>query len=159
LVSLEYALTAKMAPKSAALPAVANRGNWIVQCPDCNGAQLTASEDPRFMCVDCGNASVGVRWRPVVWPADHEEISDLLDQRPRELANTEPGETVAEIKQQNGVLDGATLIGGQSEAPAKASDWEGHTHDWQPVDRAGMQTCSECSLVLLAYVIKTSEAT
>lgn len=98
---VEEVLAAKTGPHSTAVHALANHGRWIAECPDCHGAQLTAPDDPRFMCVECGNASVGGLWRPVVWPKDHAAISDMLDARPKHLANTTHGQTVADIRKEN----------------------------------------------------------
>lgn len=109
---LEDALAAPVGPKSTAIFATANHGRWIAECPDCRGAQLTAPEDPRFMCVECGNASVGGRWRPVIWPKDHAAIGALLDERPRHLANALPGETLSQIRKENKLLAEATILGG-----------------------------------------------
>lgn len=112
--SVEEALAAPMGPKSTAIPAVANHGRWIAECPDCRGAQLTAPEDLRFMCVECGNASIGGKWRPVVWPKGHKAIGELLDERPKHLANTTPGQTLAEIREENRLLAEATILGGDA---------------------------------------------
>ena len=143
-VPLEDALTAGVAPRSAAVYAVANHGRWIVQCPDCFGAQLAAPEDRRFMCTDCGNQAIGVLWRPVIWPAAPEEISALLDSRPTDLANWSPAETVDDLRRENELLvAGAVLL---DPAPHDAEyEWAGHTHSWGPVDDAsGVATCQEC---------------
>lgn len=112
---LEDALKAGMAPRSTAVEAVVNHGRWIVPCPDCPGAQLTAPEDRRFMCVNCGNASIGGKWRPVRWPKRHEDIEALLAVRIEKLANWSPGETVADLRAENELLaSGAALVGGDA---------------------------------------------
>jgi hypothetical protein len=80
-----------------------NHGRWIVECP-CKGAQLASRTDLRFMCVDCGNAYQGGAWRPITWPADVDQIADLLDQRPTVLANFDPGQTVEDIQAENDTL-------------------------------------------------------
>lgn len=113
-VPLEDALVAPVGPKGTAIFATANHGRWIAECPDCAGAQLTAPEDPRFMCVECGNVAIGGVWRPVVWPKDHAEIGALLDVRPRHLANANPGETLAQIRAENKLLSEATMLGGDA---------------------------------------------
>lgn len=46
-----------------------DHGRWIVQCPECSSAQLAASTDPRFYCIECGNSGTGA-WLPVIWPDD-----------------------------------------------------------------------------------------
>lgn len=106
-VPLDAALGSPVGPRSTAVFAVANHGRWIAECPTCGGAQLTAAEDPRFMCVECGNTAAGGHWRPVIWPKDHEAMGRLLDQRPRHLANTLPGEDIAHIRNENTLLEGA----------------------------------------------------
>lgn len=111
---LDAAYAAPTGPASTAVFAVANHGRWVVECPDCHGAQLTAHEDPRFMCVECGNAAIGGKWRPVVWPKYPRDISALLDERPRHLANTEPGQTLKQVRKENQVLAEAVLLGGDA---------------------------------------------
>lgn len=111
--SHEDAMKAATAPKSAALEVVVNHGRWIVECPDCHDAQLASRHDPRFMCVACGNASVGGKWRRVTWPAKANQIEELLEVRVAALQNWAPGETVADLKAENELLaSGAVLIGG-----------------------------------------------
>jgi hypothetical protein len=78
----------------ATVPAYVNHGRWVVNCPDCRNAQLACKTDRRFMCNECGNIAVGHKWRPVVWPADAERIANLLENRPREVQNWNPGEDV-----------------------------------------------------------------
>lgn len=111
---VEDALTAAIGPKSTATYAVGNHGRWIAECPDCHGAQLTSPDDRRFMCVECGNAAIGGKWRPVIWPKDHAAIGALLDERPRHLANFAPDETLKDIRRENKLLREAVLIGGDA---------------------------------------------
>lgn len=74
--------------------AYVNHGRWVVSCPDCHNAQLACATDHRFLCNECGNTSIGNLWRPVEWPADPQRIANLLENRPREYQNWNPGEDV-----------------------------------------------------------------
>lgn len=126
----------------------ANHGRWVVQCPDCAGAQLTHPADPRFLCNDCGNVGNARHFRPVAWPKDHEKIADLLDARADEtLRNWFPGETVADLQRENEQLAGATILGAPDWTHRK---WEGHTHRYPKrlPDPAQTPTveCSECGM-------------
>jgi hypothetical protein len=98
---LDEALAAKLGSKLTAIEVYANHGRWVVECPTCHGAQLAVRTDPRFMCVNCGNASVGGVWRPVIWPKDHPEIEAILDARPMpHTRNWAPGETVKDLRRE-----------------------------------------------------------
>lgn len=79
---------------------VANHGRWIIECPDGDGgAQLASRADPRFMCVECLNASVDGKWRRVVWPKDADKIGAVLDARAFEVNRNWTGdETLADLK-------------------------------------------------------------
>lgn len=81
-----------------------NHGRWVVECDHCTSAQLASQADPRFMCVGCGNGYQSGAWRPVEWPTEPEVLAVLLDERPRSLANWEPGETVDDIEAENALL-------------------------------------------------------
>lgn len=95
---LDEAMAAPLGSKLIAIEVYANHGRWVVECPVCHGAQLAVRDDPRFMCVSCGNVSVGGKWRPVVWPKDHAKIEALLDRRPMaHNRNWAPGETVQSL--------------------------------------------------------------
>lgn len=95
---LDEAMAAPLGSKLIAVEVYANHGRWIVECPVCHGAQLAVRDDPRFMCVSCGNVSVGGKWRPVIWPKDHHKIEALLDGRPMaHTRNWNPGETLQSL--------------------------------------------------------------
>ena len=81
-VPLEQALAARTAKADQAIEAYANHGRWVVECPDCHGAQLACRTDARFLCNECGNVAIGGLWRPVTWPGDLEEIEAELHRRP-----------------------------------------------------------------------------
>jgi len=94
-----YAPTAGVA--GPALKVYANEGRWVVDCPDCSGAQLACRTDPRFMCVYCGNASVGGKWRPVSWPRSADLIEIELSARPVEHQHWLPGDTLRQLRAEN----------------------------------------------------------
>lgn len=90
-----------MAPGSEAVEVYVNEARWIVECPDCHGAQLAARDDRRFMCNECANVAIEGLWRPVAWPAGVEEIEDALSKRKPGNANWLPGETPADLRAEN----------------------------------------------------------
>lgn len=89
---------------NADIDAYANEGRWIAACPDCSGAQLTHPADPRFMCVNCGNQSVGGMWRVVRWPKNLDAIEKALDVRPLANQHWLPGESVADLLSENKLM-------------------------------------------------------
>ena len=87
-----------------ALPVYVNHGRWVVDCPNCNSAQLASRSDRRFWCVDCRNVWVQGKWVMVTWPsaADEAAIESVLDRRPHARnANWRPGESVADLIAEN----------------------------------------------------------
>lgn len=98
-VSLESVIGNGIAPKSEAVEVRAEHGRWLVDCPDCKGAQYAPLTDHRFMCNNCANLAIGSLWRPVVWPKDRENIETLLEARPMlHNQNWNPGETVGDLR-------------------------------------------------------------
>jgi hypothetical protein len=95
-VPARQALDARLGPAEIAIEVYANHGRWIVECPDCRGAQI-ASRDLAFLCCVCANAAVGGLWRPVVWPEDVAEIDEVLAWRPTANQNWQPGESVVDL--------------------------------------------------------------
>lgn len=110
---LDEAIAAPMGPSSIAVEAQISHKRWVVACPSpgCYGAQLTAPDDRRFMCVECGNAAVGRKWRPVIWPEEHAQIGAILDERPADVAHWSPGETLDDLRAENRMLAAAHRIG------------------------------------------------
>lgn len=102
--ALAEAMGAELGPAELAIDATANQGRWVVECPDCCGAQLATREDPRFMCNVCANVAVGGFWRPVTWPADVAAITDVLDQRPVVNQNWQPTETLESLQDENEIF-------------------------------------------------------
>lgn len=78
-------------------------GRWLVDCPDCNGAQFASRKDLRFWCVDCRNAAVGGLWRRVAWPDDAEQAEQVLAARPLQATrNWRPGrEALDDLAREN----------------------------------------------------------
>lgn len=103
---LAAAMAAKLAPPIEALEVYANEGRWVVECPDCNGAQLASRTDRRFMCNECANVAIGGLWRPVIWPADVEEIEAELSTRRPKNQHWRPGETAAHLRAENAAHGG-----------------------------------------------------
>jgi len=85
----------------AALPVFANHGRWIVQCPECNSAEIADWSQHHFLCTACGNAAHGGHPIPVSWPTDVEHISKLLARRQIPNQNWFPHETIADLQQEN----------------------------------------------------------
>lgn len=83
---------------TATTPAYVNHGRWVVDCPDCNNAQLACRTDHRFLCNECGNIVVGGLWRVVVWPTKADAIEQTLSSRPLANQNWNPGQTITDLK-------------------------------------------------------------
>lgn len=97
VIPLDNALAAPLGPPEIAVPAYANHGRWIAECPDCSGAQMASPSDYRFMCNLCANVAVGGAWRPVTWPEERDSIEALLIERPLANQNWTPGETLDDL--------------------------------------------------------------
>lgn len=148
---LSQAMAAGTAPTSEAIPARAEHGRWIVDCPDCNNAQLACKTDHRFMCNECGNIAAGGLWRVVVWPKEHESIAAILDKRHVSRAHWNPGQTVAHLEAEDKA---------QSDVPAALlkplEEWHDpdpkkpHVHAWPKHgdEYEGLVECKGCGLVL-----------
>ena len=73
-----------------------NHSRWIVECPDCRGAQDASRDYLLFYCPDCGNARNQRAWRAVVFPEYREQIEAALMARARiEERNWQPGEVIS----------------------------------------------------------------
>jgi len=68
------------------------QGQWIADCPVCNGAQFVDPQEPIYFCFVCGNRSNAGRPRPVLFPPEKQrvQIENLLLDRP---VNDEAGLT------------------------------------------------------------------
>jgi hypothetical protein len=78
-----------------------DNGRWVIGCPDCGGAQLACETDPRFLCHECGNVTVGGAWRRIAWPADRDGIETAVQHRLPKNRNWFPHETVSDLDEQN----------------------------------------------------------
>lgn len=100
--------------KKVKAEALVNCGRWLVHCPfpPCTSAQVASFTDRRFFCVECENRTVAGAWVPVVWPGPKllAAVESELGKRPAVFMHWRPGETVAELAQENeehGIIDGA----------------------------------------------------
>lgn len=143
---LAEAMAAAVGPRTVAVFAHVNHGRWVVACPDCNGAQLACLTDHRFMCHVCANVAADGLWRPVIWPAEVTDISSVMAKRTdRRMQNYEPGETVKDLREQNEVLDGAAILGGQPLQLQGDAYPKGHKHAWpKRATEDVVYTCSGC---------------
>lgn len=64
-------------------PAIAeiNHATWIARCPNDDGGAAMLVPDHPMMCPYCCNADIDGRWRPVIWPAQRDEIEAILGRR------------------------------------------------------------------------------
>lgn len=84
------------------LPARVDHNRWIVDCPDCNGAQNVWLETLVTMCPACWNQAVGGKWRRVAVPANYREIEAALMARPLAMnRHWRPGEAVKDLHIEN----------------------------------------------------------
>ena len=83
-----------------ALEARVEYARWIVDCPNCRNAEF-AFEDKLFYCSVCGNADMSGKIRRVKMPAQRQEIEVILGQRPIVNRHWYPGETVAQLQDEN----------------------------------------------------------
>ena len=86
--------------KSFPVKAFVNKGNWLVVCPKCAGAEY-AWEEGWFFCCSCKNSYMGHKYRRLVFPKDRARIEDLLVIRPLDNRNWTPNETVEDKEREN----------------------------------------------------------
>ena len=85
-----------------ALKARINHNRWIVDCPNCAGAEFAWPGEPLFMCLSCFNAHVGGKWLRVTVPVNRLSIERILRVRPDpRTRNWLPGETLTKLKVEN----------------------------------------------------------
>ena len=79
-----------------------NHGRWVVNCPDCNGAELVDLSDLRFFCLNalCDRPDGG-QWLSVVLPANRGEIESEILKRKMPNRNWLQVETVADLRAEN----------------------------------------------------------
>lgn len=100
------------------LPVQVNHNRFVVVCPDCGGAEFAWPDDPWFLCAGCFNATLGGKWRPVIWPGDDElaEVESVLSARPLPAERNWNPETedVDALKRQNR----------EKGQPEKVAEWD-----------------------------------
>lgn len=117
----------------ARVPARANWGRWVADCPRCPSALQMAPQDPFFKCLDCGAPA------EVVWPPEEIRLSieRLLLMRPRvEWQSWEPGETLTDLMKENallGVFDPLKLLEFDPGQSLLSVDNEGIAADMLPI--------------------------
>jgi len=85
------------------LPARVYEGQWIVDCPDCSGADFVWVATALTMCGSCGNREVRRKWRRVAVPENRKGIERALLARPDPATrNWLPGETLSVLVSENG---------------------------------------------------------
>lgn len=80
------------------VPARANWGRWVIDCPTCTSALTLPPGAEAFACWDCGARAV------VEWPAPEfvAGVERLLSMRPAvETRNWVPGETLHDLLAEN----------------------------------------------------------
>lgn len=84
-----------------ATPLVARvyRGLWIADCVDCAGAEFVWLAEPVAMCASCFNVMIGHHWRPVIVPANPQDIEAVLNARPMlENRNWSPAAVPSQVR-------------------------------------------------------------
>lgn len=80
-----------------ALAARVNHGRWIADCARCGMGMFTHPVWRIACCAECGAV-----YRGVAFPAEIDEITRLLLQRPRrDTQNWEPGESLVRLRLEN----------------------------------------------------------
>lgn len=85
------------------LKARVDHGRWIVDCPDCKGAECVTLDDPVFMCLSCGNEAIEGKLYKVKFPpsAKRSKVEALLVERPLYAQNWRPEESINQLKKEN----------------------------------------------------------
>jgi hypothetical protein len=88
--------------KTPALIARVNYNRWIVDCPDCGGAEFVWSDKLLMLCANCWNGAVNHQWRRVTMPINSAAIEAVLKARPIPAnRNWEPHETIKDLEAEN----------------------------------------------------------
>lgn len=88
--------------EAPAVPARLNNNRWIVECPDCRGAEFVWLESPLLMCQSCFNGAIDGRWRRVTLPEARGEIEAIVSVRPLPAQrNWNPDEDVESLRAEN----------------------------------------------------------
>lgn len=75
-------------------------GRWIVDCPNCGGAEF-AFEDRLFVCSLCQDSDIGGKPRRVVMPRNRRRIEELLGRRFILNRHWLSGESIKKLKAEN----------------------------------------------------------
>lgn len=82
------------------LEARIEHSRFIVDCPNCNGAEFMF-EDKLFLCSQCKNSNVNGKARKVKLPKERGEIEAILVERPIKNRHWSPGETSEDLIAEN----------------------------------------------------------
>lgn len=111
------------------LPVYANHGNWIANCPHCNGGIASPPLDwpnPTGCCLTCGHLYRLTVPHPEVVAA----IEPVLAKRPMHAQNWEPGDDVERMKMENqrheaGLNPAGEIVVSKPHEPVwAAQEWE-----------------------------------
>lgn len=80
-----------------------NQGRWVVDCPDCPGAEI-AREDGRFVCMSEVITLGEAKEYAAPFPKARRAIESLLAPRPMINRNWTQDETLAQLKRENEVM-------------------------------------------------------
>lgn len=81
------------------LEARLNHGRWLINCPECNGAELYHGE-PTFKCQNPGCPEY-LKEKPAAVTKLKNEIDALVKNRRRENMNWNIGESLEQLKREN----------------------------------------------------------
>jgi len=73
-------------------------GRWLVDCPQCAGANDVDPDEPVYLCTSCGWPG---NFAHVEFPHERAEIERLLLHRPIHNRNWFPGETAEYLRWEN----------------------------------------------------------
>lgn len=104
----------QIANDQPALQAKIDWGRLLVDCPDCNSAEMVTPSEPVFFCRTCENIRFAGKAIPVEFPSNLAEIEQALLKRPAAedslswvpliagfLRNWKPGQTMDDLLVQN----------------------------------------------------------
>lgn len=94
--------TLEFVDNGPALEAHISHDRWVVDCPDCGGADVVFMAEPLMWCHECGNRKVGGKWRRVSLPSNAKQIEAILSLRPRvDQRNWRAEEMIEDLIAQN----------------------------------------------------------
>lgn len=83
-------------------PARVDHNRWIVDCPDCGGAEFVWLNTPLLLCLSCWNGAIGNLWRRVTIPDNRVLIEAVLQERPLPpTRNWSPTEKIEDLQIEN----------------------------------------------------------